>query len=300
MAPEGDPDAPAPGGAKDATVIRNAHVKNDDRARYYIISAIDDELISIVRSLTSAKDTWDALAARFNDKSISSVIRARRKYITCTITATDGMASHIAKLKNMYDKLYDIGGKVDEADHVLVLLSSLPDTYNNVVVALETGRKLEDLKYAYITTTLLHEEQRRLEQGLSRTGSSGTAALYAADAKTGFTKNNDSNTGGQRGRQQRTGRGGGGGRHGRSASAPRSTSSASRAARSTRLLPHAPRGRRVAHDRRALRLTTRLSRPSAAASSTRSARGLSASLTSPTTSSTSSSASRSSATVTSA
>jgi hypothetical protein len=86
-----------------------------------IISAIEDELISIVRSLTTAKDTWPHASTARASPALSVRV--------ASTSPADHGPSHIAKLNNiMYDKLVDIG----EADHVLVLLSSLPDTYNNV------------------------------------------------------------------------------------------------------------------------------------------------------------------------
>lgn len=152
------------------------HQKNDQKALAIIVFALSDDLMSLVRSLDTSKAVWDTLAARFNDTSIANMIFVRRKFLNITMSNTDTMAAHISNVKNVYDKLKSIGGRVDETDHCIVLLQSLTDTYDNVVITLTTGREIKDLTYTLVTTTLLHEEQRRAEQGVQRAAQEG--ALY--------------------------------------------------------------------------------------------------------------------------
>jgi len=183
------------------------HRKNDDKARCTIVLALADDLLSIIRDLNTAKETWDALAHRFNDTSISNMIFVRRKFLNITMNATDTMAAHISNVKNIYDKLKSIGGRVDETDHCLVLLQSLPETYDNMVIALTTGRDLKDLKYVLVTNSLIQEELRRAEQGVSRSAAS-EGALYSGEAGGRGWRNNGGGGGGGRGRGGR-----GNGRH---------------------------------------------------------------------------------------
>jgi hypothetical protein len=151
--------------------------KNDTAARAIIVLALADSLLSVVRSCTTAKETWDVLADRFNSRSLSNVVFLRRKFINARMHKGDSMGAHLGKVKDLYHRLCSIGANIPESDLVLVILSSLPAEYDMLVVTFE-ARNIEELTYDVVATRLLHEERRHTEQRPS----SSHKALAATDA----------------------------------------------------------------------------------------------------------------------
>uniref|UniRef100_A0A1I8GBN5 RNB domain-containing protein n=1 Tax=Macrostomum lignano TaxID=282301 RepID=A0A1I8GBN5_9PLAT len=80
---------------------------------------------------------------------------------------TDGtpVQEHIRCLKELTDKLASINAAVSDEDQVVILLSSLPDSYSHLVTALET-RKEEELTLLTVQQALLNEEMKRKCQAL--------------------------------------------------------------------------------------------------------------------------------------
>jgi hypothetical protein len=69
------------------------------------------------------------------------------------------MQQHINRVHELADRLASIGLPVSDEDILLVLLTSVPSTYDNVVVALET--KSTALTIDLVTSALLNEERRQ-------------------------------------------------------------------------------------------------------------------------------------------
>eukprot|EP00794_Sanderia_malayensis_P010763 gene10763-11913_t len=73
----------------------------------------------------------------------------------------DKMIDHINKLRSLAEQLDSVGAPISEEDQVMTLLSSLPDSYENLIVALES--RSDDLSMEFVTARLLHEERKRCE-----------------------------------------------------------------------------------------------------------------------------------------
>ena len=68
---------------------------------------------------------------------------------------------HLKHMKDLTDRLAAINAAVDEKDQVSTLLGSLPDSYSNVVTALEAQGN--DLNLEFVQS-LKNEEQKGLEK----------------------------------------------------------------------------------------------------------------------------------------
>src|SRR5687767_389670 len=71
--------------------------------------------------------------------------------------------AHINHVKELADQLTSFEVPVREEDIVLTLLESLPPSFDNLIIALETLR-LEDLTMAFVTARMMHEVTKRKEK----------------------------------------------------------------------------------------------------------------------------------------
>ena len=90
---------------------------------------------------------------------------------------SDSMSDHVNKLRSLAEQLDSVGAQVSEENQVATLLCSLPDSYGNLIVALESSE--DDLSLEFVIARSLHEEKKRSETSVSL-GDSMVTALAAA------------------------------------------------------------------------------------------------------------------------
>ena len=101
-----------------------------------------------VRNTDTGREAWKALEDHFEEKTLSRKINLRQKlYSTKLVSGT--MVDHVNKLKTICEHLESIGDLITENDMVMVLLSSLPTQYNNLITTLETLKE-EQLTWNYV------------------------------------------------------------------------------------------------------------------------------------------------------
>ena len=153
------------------------------------------------RSEKTAKDAWDKLAARFEKKSLSAIINYRRRLYGIKAERNTDMHAHVNRIKTVAEHLEAIGDNVSEKDLAIVLLSSLPEDYSQLVTALETATEPDKLTWDMVRDRVLNEYEKKRAL---KSNNSGDDALFM-----GEQYNNRRTIG--RGAGRRPGRGGRGG-----------------------------------------------------------------------------------------
>ena len=69
------------------------------------------------------------------------------------------MMAHINKMRSLAEQLAAVGAQISDDDQAATLLCSLPDSYNNLIVALEL--RADDLNLEFVIARLLHQERKR-------------------------------------------------------------------------------------------------------------------------------------------
>ena len=67
---------------------------------------------------------------------------------------------HMKHMKDLSDKLAAVGAAITEEDQVVTILGSLPESYANLVTALEA--RVDNLTLDFVHQSLKNEEQKRL------------------------------------------------------------------------------------------------------------------------------------------
>ena len=84
---------------------------------------------------------------------------------------------HLKHMKTLTDKLAAIDAVVTEEDQIVTLLGSLPDSYTNLVTALES--RVDDLSLEFVHQSLKNEEQKRQEKRTESVNQSNDTALFS-------------------------------------------------------------------------------------------------------------------------
>ena len=164
--------------------------KRDNFARSVICLSVSSSNKIYVRNAKTSKETWDALANHFEEKTVSRKVMLRRKLYSMRMEGKSA-ADHINTLRTVNDNLQSLGDALLEKDLVMILLSSLPEEYNNLITTLET-LKDEQLTWEYVRDRVLAEFERRkgFEQQ-SKVRNENSNALFCGGA--GSSSNSNSN-----------------------------------------------------------------------------------------------------------
>ena len=109
-----------------------------------------------IKSCKTPAQAWKALCNIHETKSLSNILFVRRKFFTIKMQEGDDLMAHINHVKELADQLTSFEVPVREEDVVMTLLESLPPSFDNLIIALETLR-LEDLTLEFVTARMMHE-----------------------------------------------------------------------------------------------------------------------------------------------
>lgn len=142
--------------------ITSAWTRKDEKARAMIGLALEDGQLSHIMDAESAKEMWDRLKAYHERGSLSNKIHVLRKLCSLRLDESGSMSGHLVEASELVHRMARMGEPLKEHLVVAILLSSLPESYNPLVTALE-GRPEEDLKLEYVKGKLLDDWRRKCE-----------------------------------------------------------------------------------------------------------------------------------------
>ena len=106
------------------------------------------------------------LAAQFQKKTWANTLHLRRKLYSLKLKEGGSVQEHITAMTETFNELSVIGDPITEEDRVVHLLTCLPDSYNDLVTALEANADMP--KMEVVTERLLHEERKNMDSGTPR------------------------------------------------------------------------------------------------------------------------------------
>lgn len=138
----------------------SAWKKKNGKARASIGLSVDDNQLIHIKKHTSAKETWDALKAYHQKTTLSNKVCLLRKLCKLSLSESGDLEAHLIVMDEIMDQLATLGEPLKDELSVAFYLSSLPESYGSLIVALET-RPEADLTRDLIRGKLLDESRRR-------------------------------------------------------------------------------------------------------------------------------------------
>jgi hypothetical protein len=149
-----------------------------------LIRHVEDSKLPHIRHYLTPPEPWHAwerLREVHEGRGWATRIQLCRKLITAQMDTTKPLQNHINFVNELAKRLASIGSPVNEEDILLSLLASLPSSYENVVVALETHHTA--LTVDLVTTALLNEERRQIDYAERNIPSQTETAAYASQGR---------------------------------------------------------------------------------------------------------------------
>ena len=112
-----------------------------------------------------------ALSNMYEKPSASNKVHLMRRLFNLRMTEGASTAQHINELNIATTQLSSVGIEFDDEVRALILLSSLPESWNATVTAVSSSSGSNKLKFDDVRDLVLSEEIRRRESGESSTSS---------------------------------------------------------------------------------------------------------------------------------
>jgi hypothetical protein len=104
---------------------------------------------------------WDGIKNHYLKTNISTRTRIIRKICNKKLAENGDMSKHIQEMNDLFQQLSEMGeNQLSNVFSVAFLLSSLPESYNNLITAMES-RDETQLTMSFVQSKLVEEYERR-------------------------------------------------------------------------------------------------------------------------------------------
>ncbi|KAF7149048.1 hypothetical protein RHSIM_Rhsim03G0193900 [Rhododendron simsii] len=130
-----------------------------------IRQCIGQEVFHHVAQETDAYALWTKLESMYQSKTSRNKALLMRRLVNLKLRSGDSVAVHSSEFQNLVNQLDSVGLKFDDELQALLLLSSLPDNWETLVVSLSNSAPDGKLSMSIVKDALFNEEARRKEMG---------------------------------------------------------------------------------------------------------------------------------------
>ncbi|KAH9669265.1 hypothetical protein KPL70_021724 [Citrus sinensis] len=149
----------------------------DGNAIFDLHLAFTDGVLSSVAEKNTVKEIWDTLTKFYEAKSLHNKIFLKRKLYTLRMTESTIVTDHINTLKTLFSQLTTLGHNIEENERAELLLQSLLDSYDQLIINLTNNNPVESLIFDDVAASVLNEESRRKNKENRQASSQQAEAL---------------------------------------------------------------------------------------------------------------------------
>lgn len=111
---------------------------------------------------TSAKELWQKLEDKYMTKSIENRLYLKKRLYRFQYKEGSKMIQHIDAFNKLIADLLNLDEEIEEEDKALILLNSLPDSYDHLATTLIHGKdtiKFDDVSNALMNHVVRHQDR---------------------------------------------------------------------------------------------------------------------------------------------
>lgn len=148
--------------------------KRDDKATATIILSITPVQLSYIKNSKTAADAWNTLRDIHQPKGPVRKVTLFKQLLGMRMREDDCIQQYVCNFTSVVDKLAEAGIDLSEDLLVIMILASLPKSFENLVVALESR---DDLPKLSVLKVKLSEEGERRKTS-EPTNNDGTVQVF--------------------------------------------------------------------------------------------------------------------------
>ena len=132
--------------------------KRENKAKVLLRMSVKDSIIPHIREAKTSAETWTALKDLYETSNTNRLLFLKTKLLGIKMDANESVSSFLGRLKEVKDKLGDIGEKVSSTDLVTITLNGMLEDYHMFITGLAAREKPPT--FEELTGILLQEEER--------------------------------------------------------------------------------------------------------------------------------------------
>ena len=115
--------------------------RRENKVKVLLQMSIKDNIIPHIRECKTSKETWDTLKNLYETKTTNQILYLKSKLISIKMEENENISSFISRIKDLKDKLGDIGETTSSTNLVTVTLNGMLDKYQIFITILEARDK---------------------------------------------------------------------------------------------------------------------------------------------------------------
>jgi gag-polypeptide of LTR copia-type len=115
-----------------------AWAKKDRMVLSMIQLQVVDKMLVYVASSAMSKEAWDALKGLLETQGVLRIILVQQKLFRSHCADDMPIEEHVRTLHSYQEELHNLGQKIDGEEFSIILLTSLPESWNNYIVSIDT------------------------------------------------------------------------------------------------------------------------------------------------------------------
>jgi hypothetical protein len=132
--------------------------KCKNKAKVLLSMSVKDNIIPHIRDATTSTETWIALKALYETSNTNRILFLKTKLLGIKMDGNESVSSFLGRIKEVKDKLVNIGEIVSNTDLVTITLNGMLEDYHMFITGLEAREKPPT--FEELTGILLQEEER--------------------------------------------------------------------------------------------------------------------------------------------
>ncbi|GKB01141.1 hypothetical protein Tco_0829185 [Tanacetum coccineum] len=130
-----------------------------------LILCLGDRVLREVTKETTVVGIWMKLTSLYMTKSLANRVYLKKKLYTYYMSLGTKLGDHIYEFNKLILDLVNIDIEIEDKDQALMLLTSLPSSYENFMETLLYGR--ESLAMEDVLSTLNSRELKKITEGIT-------------------------------------------------------------------------------------------------------------------------------------
>lgn len=152
-----------------------------ERAHSTILLSLGDEVLQEVADVTTAPSLWLRLESKYMTKSLTKRLYLKQRLYTLKMGEGTSLSQHLDNFNSIIMDLNIIDIKIDDEDQALIVLCSLPPSYENFVESMLYGH--EEITLDEVKTALGSNQLRKQLSGKAIESSQGEGLVTRGRSK---------------------------------------------------------------------------------------------------------------------
>jgi hypothetical protein len=110
--------------------------KHENKAKVLLHMSIKDRIIPHIREATTSATTWKMLKALYETSNTNHILFLKTKLLGIKIYGNESVSSFLGRIKEVKDKLVNIGEIVSNTDLVTITLNGMLEDYHMFITGL--------------------------------------------------------------------------------------------------------------------------------------------------------------------